>query len=56
MLIIDLIDRAFVNFYNEHKCKNYDTIKWKAMQLQVAKEEELIVRLQDGDIRLAEMP
>ena len=56
VLTIDLIDRAFVNFYNEHGCKNYDTIKRKAMQLQVAKDEELIVRLQDGDIRLAEMP
>lgn len=53
---VDPIHRPFVNFNNEHKCKNYDAIKRKAIELQVPKDEKLIVRLQDGDIRVAEIP
>ena len=55
-LWVEPIDGPFVNFNTEHKCKNYDAIVQKAMELQVPEDEKLIVRLQDGDIRLAEIP
>lgn len=54
---VEEVDGPFVNFNaSTHKCKNWDAIKQKAMDLQIPKDEKLWVRWREGDIRLAKIP
>ena len=53
---VDKIEQPFVDFNTKHKCKNYDVIQRKAEEFQIAEGEKLMLRLQDGDIRLPEIP
>ena len=53
---VDKIEQPFVDFNTKHMCKNYATIQRKAEEFQIAEGEKLMLRLQDGDIRLPEIP
>ena len=54
---VEDIDGQYVNFFaQKHRFKNWDAIQRKAKELQVPEGTKLMVRLQEGDLRIPTIP
>jgi hypothetical protein len=49
-------ERPAIDFNTKHKCKNFDAILETAKKLQSPEGTRLLVRKQEGDIVVSEIP